>query len=54
LQLSQQTSLVDRFDQPWPFLPVHLNRRSNDFGTEFIGHANLRYLRFLLLILMDR
>src|SRR6266481_4559737 len=35
-QLAQQTSLVNRFDQPWSLTPMDLDRCSNDFATEAV------------------
>src|SRR3984893_17753507 len=35
-QLAQQTSLVNRFDQPWSFVPVDFDCRSDDPVAEAI------------------
>src|SRR5882724_1861982 len=35
-QLAQQTSFVNRFDQPWPFVSVDFDCRSDDLAAEAI------------------
>jgi hypothetical protein len=36
VQFAQHASLVDRLDQPWPFVPVDFVCRTDDFGAEFV------------------
>jgi hypothetical protein len=44
-QLAQQTSLVNRFDQPWSLTPMDLDRCSNNLATEAVGFLTMDALQ---------